>query len=77
MKLTQLFRWLIIIIIIIIILGGVIVIIIIRGPIPPDPPCAVCGINAIKPLGIAEVILGFVSLGLINKMRNATGEIRR
>jgi hypothetical protein len=69
MKLTQLFGWLIFIIIIIIILGGVIVIIIIRGPVP-DPPCAVCGFNVIKPLGIAEVVLGIVSLGLINRIRN-------
>jgi hypothetical protein len=69
MKLTQLFRLLILIIIIIIIIGGVIVIVIIRGPIP-EPPCLVCGIKAIKPLGITEVVLGIISLGLINRIRN-------
>lgn len=62
---------LIFIIIIIIIIGGTIIIIIVRGPILPDPPpCLACGLKGLKYLGIAEVILGIVSLGLISKIRN-------
>ena len=67
MKLINLLR---LIIVIIIIIGGVIIIIIIRGPIP-KPPCLVCGLNLVKFLGIAEVILGAISLGLINKVANS------
>jgi hypothetical protein len=71
MKLNSLWRMLIFIIIIIIIIGGTIIIIIIRGPFPPDPvPCLACGLKGIKYLGIAEVLLGIVSLGLINRIRN-------
>ena len=70
MKLTSLWRMLIFIIIIIII-GGTIIIIIVRGPILPDPPpCLVCGLNGLKYLGIAEAVLGIISLGLISKIRN-------
>jgi len=63
MKLTSLLR---LIIVIIIIIGGTIIIIIIRGPIPNPPECTVCG--QIKLLGIAEVLLGIVSLVLFNKV---------
>jgi hypothetical protein len=69
MKLTSLWRMLIFIIIIIIIIGGTIIIIIIRNPIPPIP-CRVCGFKGLQGLGIAEVVLGIISLGLINKIRN-------
>lgn len=62
---------LIFIIIVIIIIGGTIIIIIVRGPgLPDPPPCAVCGLNGLKYLGIAEVLLGILSLGLISKIRN-------
>lgn len=72
MKLSSLWRMLIFIIIIIIIIGGTIIIVIIRGPIPPEPPpCAVCGLNGLKYLGIAEAVLGIISLGLISKIRNS------
>ena len=71
MKSTSLWRMLIFIIIIIIIIGGAIIIIIVRGPILPDPPpCLVCGLNGLKYLGIAEAVLGIISLGLISKIRN-------
>jgi hypothetical protein len=71
MKLTSLWRMLIFIIIIILIIGGTIIIIIVHGPILPDPPpCLVCGLNGLKYLGIAEVVLGIISLGLISKIRN-------
>lgn len=62
-----------VIIIIIIIIGGTIVVIVIRTPIPipPDPPpCPACGVNLVKWLGIAEVVLGILSLGLLNTIRN-------
>ena len=62
---------LIFIIIIIIIIGGTIIIIIVRGPVPGPPPCLVCGLNGIKFLGIAEVLLGIASLGLISKIKNS------
>jgi hypothetical protein len=64
MKFNSLMRILIVIIIIIVILGGVIIIIVI-----PKPVCTVCTLNTIKYLGIAEVILGVVALGLTNKLR--------
>lgn len=70
MKLSSLWRMLIFIIIIIIIIGGTIIIIIVRGPVPDPSPCLVCGLKGIKYLGIAEVLLGIVSLGLISKIRN-------
>ena len=71
MKLASLWRALIFIIIIIIIIGGTIIIIVVRGPFPPDPPpCLVCGLKGLKFLGIAEIVLGIASLGLINKIRN-------
>jgi len=57
-----------IIIVIIIIIGGVIIIII-RGPIPDPPPCLVCGLAGIRLLGITEVVLGAIALGLANKIR--------
>jgi hypothetical protein len=69
MKFNALLKWLIIVIVIIIILGGTIIVVIVR-PVPDPPPCLVCGLNSLKYLGIAEVILGIVSLGLINKIRN-------
>jgi hypothetical protein len=63
MKLTSLWRMLIFVIII--------SIIIIRGLLPPGPPpCLACGLDGLKYSGIAEVILGIVSLGLISKIRN-------
>ncbi|MFM6924747.1 MAG: hypothetical protein ACKOU7_04540 [Ferruginibacter sp.] len=72
MKLASLWRMLILSIIIIIIIGGTIIIIIVRGPILPDPPpCLVCGLNGLKYLGIAEALLGIISLGLISKIRNS------
>jgi hypothetical protein len=71
MKLNALWRMLIFIIIIIIIIGGTIIIIIVRGPFPPDPPpCLACGLKGLKYLGIAEAVLGIISLGLISKIRN-------
>lgn len=71
MNLNTLWRMLIFIIIVIIIIGGTIIIIIVRGPVLPDPPpCAVCGLNGLKYLGIAEAVLGILSLGLISKIRN-------
>ncbi len=72
MNVNALWRMLIFIIIVIIIIGGTIIIIIVRGPVLPDPPpCAVCGLNGLKYLGIAEAVLGMLSLGLISKIRNS------
>jgi hypothetical protein len=71
MKLTSLWRMLIFITIIIIIIGGTIIIIIIGDPVLPDPPpCLACELKGIKYLGIAEAVLGIISLGLISKIRN-------
>lgn len=72
MNVNALWRMLIFIIIVIIIIGGTIIIIIVRGPVLPDPPpCAVCGLNGLKYLGITEAVLGMLSLGLISKIRNS------
>ena len=54
--------------IIIIIIGGVIIII--WFPKPDPPPCLVCGSNGLRLLGIAETVLGIVTLGLFNKFTN-------
>jgi hypothetical protein len=70
MKLSSLLRWVIVVIIIIIIAGGTIIIIVVRGPVPEPPPCPACGINLIKLLGIAEVVLGIISLGLLGRIKN-------
>jgi hypothetical protein len=73
MKISPLWMWLRVIIIIIIIIGGTIIIIILRNPPIPEPPCRACGLNAIKFLGIAEIILAAVSFGLVNKLKNSRG----
>jgi hypothetical protein len=69
MKLISLVRLLIVIIIII---GGVIIIIIGRGPIP-EPQCIVCGGNLVRLLAISEVVLGAITLGVMNKIGAQTG----
>jgi hypothetical protein len=59
-------------IVIIIILGGVIIIVVGKKPFP-EPECIVCGMNLVRTLGIAEVILGIGALviqgNLIEKQR--------
>lgn len=59
-------------IVIIIILGGVIIIVVGKKPFP-EPECLVCGMNLVRTLGIAEVILGIGALviqgNLIEKQR--------
>ena len=57
-----------IIIIIIIILGGVIIIVLVT---PPEPICIACMSGKLKFLGIAEIVLGAISLGLIGKIKGA------
>ncbi len=64
-------KWLRVIIIIIIIIGGTIIIIVFRNPPVPEPDCIACGIKSIKFLGIAEIILAAVSLGLLDKLKNS------
>jgi hypothetical protein len=71
MKLISLWRVLIFVVIIMIIIGGSIIIIIIREPIPPDtPPGLIFGSECLKYLGITDVVLGMVCLGLISKIKN-------
>jgi len=65
MNLRNLFR---VLIIIIIILGGVIIIVV--KPIP-EPICIVCGNGLVKLIGIAQVVLGALALGLENKFFNS------
>ncbi|KMQ66633.1 hypothetical protein ACM46_03685 [Chryseobacterium angstadtii] len=48
-------------IVVIIIIGGVLIIVVGKKPFP-EPECLVCGINLIRILGIAEVILGLGAL---------------
>lgn len=48
-------------IVVIIIIGGVLIIFVGKKPFP-EPECLVCGINLIRTLGIAEVILGLGAL---------------
>ncbi len=69
MKQSSLWSFLIVIIIVIII-GGVIIIII-RIPRPPIPDPRT--INLVKIIGIAEALLGVISLGVINKLRRQQG----
>lgn len=61
------------IIVIIIIIGGIIIIIVGKKPFP-EPECIVCGLNLIRILGIAEIVLGLGALAiqgsLIEKQRN-------
>ncbi|MBB4806957.1 hypothetical protein HNP38_002253 [Chryseobacterium defluvii] len=52
-----------VIIVIIIIIGGVIIIIVGKKPFP-EPECIVCGLNLVRILGIAEVILGLGALAI-------------
>ncbi|KPE50528.1 hypothetical protein [Chryseobacterium indologenes] len=60
-------------IVIIIIIGGVLIIVVGKKPFP-EPECIVCGINLIRTLGIAEIILGIGALviqsNMIEKQRN-------
>lgn len=60
-------------IVVIIILGGVLIIVVGKKPFP-EPECIVCGVNLIRTLGIAEVILGLGALviqaNLTEKQRN-------
>ncbi|KFF09282.1 hypothetical protein [Chryseobacterium luteum] len=60
-------------IVVIIILGGVLIIVVGKKPFP-KPECIVCGVNLIRTLGIAEVILGLGALviqaNLTEKQRN-------
>lgn len=60
-------------IVVIIIIGGVLIIVVGKRPFP-EPECIVCGINLIRILGIAEVILGLGALviqsNMIEKQRN-------
>jgi len=67
MKALSLLR---VLIVIIIIIGGVIIIII-RVPIP-EPQCIVCGTNLVRILGIAEIVLGAISLGLVGRLKQTT-----
>lgn len=69
MRPSSLFSLLFFLIVIIIIIGGIIIII---GPVPPDPGgCIVCGSALVKTLGIAEAVLGAISLGVANRLKNA------
>ncbi|MDR6921379.1 MULTISPECIES: hypothetical protein [Chryseobacterium] len=60
-------------IVVIIIIGGVLIIVVGKRPFP-EPECIVCGINLIRILGIAEIILGLGALiiqsNMIEKQRN-------
>jgi hypothetical protein len=62
-----------VIIVIIIIIGGVIIIVIGKKPFP-EPECLVCGLNLVRVLGIAEIVLGLGALiiqgSLVEKERN-------
>ena len=72
MRPSSLFSLLIFLIVIIIIIGGIIIIL---GPVPPEPVCIVCGNGFLKTLGIDESVLGAISLGVVNKLRNV-GEFK-
>ncbi len=60
-------------IVVIIIIGGVLIIVVGKRPFP-EPECIVCGINLVRTLGIAEIILGLGALviqsNLTDKQRN-------
>ncbi len=57
-----------IVIIIIIVIGGIIIII---APPIPEPICIVCGKGMLKLLGLAQVALGAIGLGIENKLNNS------
>jgi len=60
-------------IVVIIIIGGVLIIVVGKKPFP-EPDCLACGINLVRILAIAEVVLGLGALAiqrnLIEKQRN-------
>ena len=70
MKLSSLWRVLIFIIIIMMIIGQTIFLVI-TNPHPDPAVCLDCELKGLKYLGIAAIILGLVSLGLITRIRNS------